>query len=101
MRTRHVRHRLLPAGGWAGVGGESVYLYDCMHTQLLRADQVLVMAALESRRPQCDNQYNDSWFYTDIVTQLVPHTFGSMVRHGLLVHVSSFARADVVGFHIC
>jgi len=35
--------------------------------------------ACESDRPQCDNKYNDTFFFTDIVTQLVPYTHGAMV----------------------
>ena len=35
--------------------------------------------ACEKDIPQCDNQYNDSFFYRDIVTQFVPHTFGALV----------------------
>ncbi len=29
--------------------------------------------------PQCDSQYNDSFFFTDIVQQIVPYTVGAMV----------------------
>ena len=35
--------------------------------------------ACERDVPQCDNQFNDSYFFVDIVQQLVPHTFGSFV----------------------
>ena len=35
--------------------------------------------ACESDVPQCDNQYDDSFFFSDIVSQLVPHTFGALV----------------------
>jgi hypothetical protein len=33
----------------------------------------------ESDLPQCDNQFNDSWFFTDIVSQFVPYTLGAIV----------------------
>jgi hypothetical protein len=29
--------------------------------------------------PQCDNQYNDTFFFSDIVEQFVPHTIGALV----------------------
>jgi len=35
--------------------------------------------ACESDVPQCDNQYNDTSFYTDIIEQLVPYTLGAIV----------------------
>jgi hypothetical protein len=35
--------------------------------------------ACEADVPQCDNQFNDSSFFEDIVTQLIPHTFGALV----------------------
>lgn len=35
--------------------------------------------ACERDVPQCDNQYNDSFFFTDIVEQLTPYTLGSLV----------------------
>lgn len=33
----------------------------------------------EVDRPQCDRMYNDSWFYTDIVSQYAPFTIGALV----------------------
>ena len=35
--------------------------------------------ACERDVPQCDNQYNDSFFFTDIVDQFVPYTIGAIV----------------------
>ena len=35
--------------------------------------------ACERDIPQCDNQYNDSFFFTDIVEQFVPYTIGALV----------------------
>lgn len=35
--------------------------------------------ACERDVPQCDSQYNDSFFFTDIVEQFTPYTIGSLV----------------------
>ena len=29
--------------------------------------------------PQCDNQYNDSFFFTDIVEQIIPYSVGAFI----------------------
>ena len=33
----------------------------------------------ERDTPQCDDQYDDSWFFVDIVEQFVPYTIGALV----------------------
>ena len=56
----------------------------------------------EQDTPQCDSQYPDSFFFQDIVTQFVPHTFGSFVwdQAGPACHSSQKNPQPAVGLRL-
>ena len=54
--------------------------------------------ACEVDVPQCDNQYNDSFFFTNIVTQFVPYSFGAMVPYPTRAHAHIHTCATHASF---